>query len=215
MGEFVVTDEERPRTLLRRQAVLGVRALRVPYGPEQQRVMAPCAFFAPSDPSLSDPSSSAAGSSDGPCLFEDPDGRIPLCSVDPARKADGERHHTVRDGAGTALGTLRRLPPGRHALRPTWRIEQPGRELVVSGAEWAKNGPKDMAAAGVAAVFKTAFQMIGDLGAEGGDQPGPRPLDWRSGRELVLTSERDLRFLIRAPWLDRRLVFAYALLRGR
>lgn len=58
-------------------------------------------------------------------------------------------------------------------------------------------------------------QAISDEGAEGGDQPGKsRVTEWRSGSELVMTSENDTGFLVRAAWLDRRLVLSHALFRS-
>jgi hypothetical protein len=202
--EFSLTDEERPVTLQRKRPVSGIQAFRVPHGSGAQRVNAPCAFLPPQ---------SAAGDLR---LYEDPQGRTLLCSVDDPEEADGVRDYRVRDGQGQVVGTVRRIPPLKHALKVTWRIEQPGHREIVSSAEWAKGGVTEMVQKGAGKLLLGAVQAVADMGAEGGDQPGTsRPLEWKADGELVLTSEADRRFLVRAAWLDRRLVLAYALLRAR
>ncbi|WP_217140657.1 hypothetical protein [Streptomyces sp. AC627_RSS907] len=203
--EFSVSDEERPATEHRRRAVQGPRAIRVPQGGGLQRVNAPCAFFSPDATSEGSPQR----------LYKDPEGRRVLCSVGSPRNSDGTRQYGVRDAQGELVGHIRRVAPLKHALRPTWRIDQPGHPEMVSSAEWAKNGPSEMVQRGAGKLVLGVVQAISDLGAEGGDQPRKaRVVEWRSGDELVMTSENDTRFLIRAAWLDRRLVFAYALLRS-
>ncbi|MFF4837282.1 hypothetical protein [Streptomyces sp. NPDC001315] len=202
--EFALTDEERPVTLQRKRPVLGIRAVRVPHGGGAQKVNAPCAFLPPQ------------GAADDLRLYEDAEGRRLLCSVDDPEEADGARHYRVRDGQGQVVGTVRRIPPLKHALKPTWRIEQPGRPEIVSSAEWAKGGVTEMVQKGAGKFLLGAVQAVADMGAEGGDQPAKsRALEWKADGELVLTSDADRRFLVRAEWLDRRLVFAYALLRAR
>ncbi|MFA3873584.1 hypothetical protein ABS735_07825 [Streptomyces sp. MMCC 100] len=199
--EFVVSDEERPATERRRRAVLGRRAIRVPQGGGLQRVNAPCAFF---------PCETLH--KDGPHrLYEDPEGERLLCSID---AADGRRRYGVRDPQGALVGSIHRVAPLKHALRPTWRLGQPGHPEIVSSAEWAKNGPSEMLQRGVGKLLLGVVQAISDAGAEGGDQPEKaRVTEWRKGSELVMTSENDTRFLIRAAWLYRRLVLSHAVLR--
>ncbi|MGY6024990.1 hypothetical protein [Streptomyces spinosirectus] len=200
--EFAIGDEERPATGQRKRPVLGARAFRVPHGGGMQRVNAPCAFFPPQ------------GTAQDLRLYEDAEGRSLLCSVDDPEEADGARHHRVRDGQGRIVGTVRRIPPLKHALKPTWRIEQPDRPEIVTSAEWAKGGVTEMVQKGAGKFLLGAVQAVADMGAEGGDQPGKsRVLEWKADGELVMTSDAHHRFLIRAAWLDRRLVFAYALLR--
>ncbi|MFJ3778444.1 hypothetical protein ACIPX0_42870 [Streptomyces sp. NPDC090075] len=202
--EFALTDEERPVTLQRKRAVLGVRAVRVPHGGGERKVNAPCAFLPPQ------------GTADDLRLYEDAEGCRPLCSVGAPEEADGARRYPVLDGQGQVVGAVRRIPPLKHALKPTWRIEQPGRPEIVSSAEWAKGGVTEMVQKGAGKFLLGAVQAVADLGAEGGDQPAKsRALEWKADGELVLTSDADRRFLVRAGWLDRRLVFAYALLRAR
>ncbi|MGW2956980.1 hypothetical protein ACWDGI_00635 [Streptomyces sp. NPDC001220] len=182
--------------------MFGIRAVRVPHGGSARKVNAPCAFFPPQ------------GAADGLRLYEDAEGHRLLCSVDDPEDAGGARRYQVRDGLGQVVGAVRRIPPLKHALRPTWRIEQRGRPELVSSAEWAKGGVTEMVQKGAGKLLLGALQAVADMGAEGGDQPGrPRTLEWKADGELVLTSEEDRRFLVRAEWLDRRLVFAYALLR--
>ncbi|GGL73492.1 hypothetical protein GCM10010129_16380 [Streptomyces fumigatiscleroticus] len=208
--EFAITDEERPANAQRKRPVLGVRAFRVPQGARERRVNAPCAFFPPQFPASSTSSAEATARR----LYEDPEGRTLLCAVDEPQDASGERHYGVRDGQGNTIGTIRRIAPLKHALKPTWRIDQPGHPEIVSSAEWAKGGPKEMVQRGAGKLLLGVVQAVADMGAEGGDQPTKtRVLEWRADDELVLTSDGDRRFLVRAAWLDRRLLFAYALLR--
>ncbi|MFG2964537.1 hypothetical protein ACGFZS_14780 [Streptomyces sp. NPDC048288] len=183
--------------------MLGVRAVRVPHGGGAQKVNAPCAFLPPQ------------GSADDLRLYQDVEGRNLLCSVGDPEEADGVRHYRVRDGQGQLVGTVRRLPPLKHALKATWRIEQPGHPEIVSSAEWAKNGVTEMVQKGAGKLLLGAVQAVTDMEAEGGDRAATsRMLEWRARGELVLTSDADRRFLVRAAWLDRRLVFSYGLLRA-
>ncbi|WP_039933424.1 hypothetical protein [Streptomyces viridochromogenes] len=201
--EFAITDEERPATGQRKRAALGLRAFRVPYGSGVQRVNAPCAFFP-----------SQASAAEDRRLYEDAEGSRLLCSVDEPQDVEGRRHHEVRDVRGQVIGTIQRIAPLKHAVKPTWRIAQPGHPEIVSSAEWAKGGPKEMVQRGAGKLLLGVVQAVADMGAEGGDQPAKsRVLEWKAGDEVVLASEGDARFLVRAAWLDRRLVFAYALLR--
>ncbi|MFG2949089.1 hypothetical protein [Streptomyces adustus] len=203
--EFVIGDEERPAGGRRRHPVLGVRAFRVPSGSGAQRVDAPCAFFPPG----------AAGTD--PCLYEDAQGRSLLCRVDGPEKVAGVRDHRVRDAQGRVIGTVRRVPALRRALKPTWRIEQPGRPEIVSDGEWAAaDGVTESVRRGTGKLLLGAVQALADLGADGGDRAaGSRVLEWRADGEPVMSWDGRHRFLIRAAWLDRRLAFAFALLRAR
>ncbi|MGW2765208.1 hypothetical protein [Streptomyces sp. NPDC001275] len=206
--QFVVGDVERPAAGRRRRPVLGPRAFRVPQRRGEQCVNAPCAFFPPQSSSPASPEL---------CLYEDADGRTLLCSVDEPVKAGGERHFAVRDGQGQVIGTIRRIAPLKHALTPVWRIDQPGHVEIVSSGEWAKGGRKEMLQRGAGKLVQGIFQGAADLGADGGDQAGEasRVHQWTSDGEPVLASDGCDRFLVRASWLDRRLVFAYALVRDR
>ncbi|MFI9245017.1 hypothetical protein ACIGXF_21075 [Streptomyces sp. NPDC053086] len=204
-GEFVISNEERPATRHRKRPVLGIRAFRIPQGGTAQRVNAPCAFFPP-------PSQASAKSQR---LFADAEGRTPLCSVDDPRVGDGVRRYDVRDGQGQHIGSIRRVAPLKHALKPTWRLHQPGHPQIISSAEWGEGGLKEVVQRGAGKLLLGVVQAVADMGAEGGDQTGkPRVLAWKADSEPVMTSEHDRRFLIRAGWLDRRLVLAYAMLRA-
>ncbi|MFE9310879.1 hypothetical protein ACFYM5_24905 [Streptomyces sp. NPDC006706] len=205
--EFVVGDVERPAAGRRSRPVLGPRAFRVPQRRGEQCVNAPCAFF---------PQQSSSGSPEL-CLYEDAEGRTLLCSVDGPVKAGDERHFAVRDGQGQAIGIIRRIAPLKRALTPVWRIDQPGHAEIVSSGEWAKGGPKEMLQRGVGKLVQGIFQGVADLGADGGDQASDAAcvLQWTADGEPVLASDGCGQFLVRASWLDRRLVFAYALVRDR
>lgn len=200
--EFVIGDEERPAAGRRKRPALGVRAVRVPHGRGTLLVNAPCAFLPPH------------GTEDGPRLYEDAECRRLLCSVDGPEKAAGARGYRVRDGQGQVIGTIRRVPPLQHALKPTWRIDQPGRPEIVSDAEWSTGGVAELVRRGAGKLLLGAVQAVADLGADGGDQAtGSRAVVWSAGGEPVLTWDGRDRFLVRAAWFDRRLAFAYALLR--
>lgn len=201
--EFSITDEERPAAGHRKRPVLGARAFRVPQRGGGQQVNAPCAFFPP------EPSPEA-----GLRLYEDAQGNRLLCSVDRSKDSEGRRCYEVLDAEHRPIGTIVRIAPLKHALKPTYRLIQPGRPEIVSSAEWAKGGPREMVERGAGKLLLGALQAVADMGADGGDQPArSRVLEWKADGELVLTSDGDRRFLVRAAWLDRRLVFAYGLLR--
>ena len=205
--EFAIGNEERPAVGRRKNPVLSLRAFRTPQGGGLQRVFAPCAFFPPETPV-------ASPSEAGFRLYEDAEGRNLLCCLDGPDEVKGERRYQVRDGQGQTIGAIRRISPLKHALKPTWRIDQPGHSEIVSSEEWAKGGPKEIVRRGAGKFLVGALQAVADMGAEGGDQPSTsRALEWKDDGELVMTSEGHRRYLIRDAWLDRRLVFAYALLR--
>ncbi|MFD9885085.1 hypothetical protein ACFWZT_26890 [Streptomyces alboflavus] len=207
--EFSIGNEERPAGGRRKEPALGPRAVRSPQGGGDQRVFAPAAYILPKTPAASPTSAELA-------LYEDVEGRNLLCSLEAAETVDGERQHVVNDGQGHRIGVIRRISPLKHAVRSTWRIEQPDHAPITNSAEWAPSGPKEIVQRGAGKLLLGALQAVSDMGAEGGDQASKsRALEWKCGGELVMTSEGHSRFLIRAAWLDRRLVFAYALLRAR
>lgn len=198
---FVVGTVERPLTVKRKTAVSGPRAIRVPQGSQEQRVFAPCAFV---------------GTGSALLLYEDPEGQRLLCSVDAPQEIGGERHHTVRDTDGNTIGTIRRVPP-RRPFKHTWRIDQPGRPEIIGRNELVSGDSKaeflGRTALKVAMVLADSAMS---MGVEGGDTPTrPRTLEWRSGEETVMVSLGSTEMTLRASWLDRRLVFAFALVEDR
>ncbi|MFF4776281.1 hypothetical protein ACFY05_25810 [Microtetraspora fusca] len=202
--EFVVGRVERPETPKRKKATTGAHAVRVPRGGKLDKVLAPCAYVAsgqlqglPAAPGLT--------------LFEDAAQQRLLCYVAAPQEVDGERHHVVHDGRGQVIGTIKRIPPKR-PFRHTWRIEQPGYPEIMGRNEWASGGVKDIAGRAAERLLHEAldglFSSPGDS-----DQGGrPRSLEWRSGEEIVMTSEGSAQVRIRKEWLDRRLAFAFALI---
>ncbi|MDI2129800.1 hypothetical protein [Yinghuangia seranimata] len=210
---FTVGTVERPQSPSRKRAVVGPLAIRVPSG----RVLyTPCAYV--------------VGDRE---LYEDHPGHQTLiCALDaPVEAESGERVHIVRDAAGTALGSLHRVPPKHRLARHTWRIERPDGAPVVGRPPRLSVGEK-AAGLGVKA-FTGALQMVGDMGAEGGDQ-GPRPkrasareLEWRvdggrrAGRhdgqdsdvgKVVMASQGADLVKVLDDGFDRRLAFAFALI---
>ncbi|MFD9001856.1 hypothetical protein ACFV0T_12925 [Streptomyces sp. NPDC059582] len=202
--EFTIGDEERPAPGRWTRPVLGVRAVLVPHGGGTPPADAPCAFLPPQ------------GTENGPRLYEDAGCRRLLCSVDDPEEEAGARGYRVRDGQGQVIGTVRRVPPLKHALKPTWRIDQPGRPEIVSDAEWSTGGVPELVRRGAGKLLLGAVQAVADLGADGGDQSArSRVVVWRADGEPVLAWDGRDRYLIRAAWFDRRLAFTYALLRAR
>ncbi|KUF17558.1 hypothetical protein [Streptomyces silvensis] len=130
--EFAIGNEGRPAASRRKSPVLGQRAVRTPQGGGEQRAFAPCAYIVPERPAGSADPAPGTGRAPGPRLYEDPDGRTPLCSLDAPERVDGERHYTVRDGQGRPIGTIRRIAALKHSLKPSWRIEQPAPQLTSS-----------------------------------------------------------------------------------
>ncbi|GIH60862.1 hypothetical protein Msi02_16790 [Microbispora siamensis] len=202
--EFVVSRVERPETPKRKTASLGARAVRVPRGGKFDKVLAPCAYLAsgqlrglPAAPELT--------------LFEDTTQRRLLCYVAAPREVDGERHHVVHDGQGQVIGTVKRIPP-KCPFRHTWRIEQPGHPEITGRNEWVSGSLKNVAGRAAERLLHGALDGVlagpdlSDLGR------GSRSLEWRSGEEIVMTSEGSAHVRIRKEWLDRRLAFAFALI---
>lgn len=123
----------------------------------------------------------------------------------------GEHHHVVHDGQGQVIGTVKRIPPKR-PFRHTWRIEQPRHPEITGRNEWVSGGLKDVAGRAAERLLHGALDSLlsgPDLSDRG---RGPRSLQWRSGEEIVTTSEGGAHVRIRKEWLDRRLAFAFALI---
>ncbi|NKI45311.1 hypothetical protein [Streptomyces physcomitrii] len=205
--EFRLDTEERPARGRRKKAVHGPLAFRVPGGWGEQRVLAPCAFPAGEDSSL--------GRFTGLRVCTDPAGVTLLCSVGAAEDEAGMRAFPVRDAAGAEIGRVRTAAPLRKVLNPEWFLDQPGRPEVVSRHDWARGSASEVVLRGAG---KATLSVLGSMlsPGEGGDRPSARRArEWRADGELVMTSDANRAFLLRADWLDRRLVFAYALLRTR
>ncbi|MFC5888796.1 hypothetical protein RMN57_32465 [Kitasatospora sp. CM 4170] len=209
--EFVVSDVERPATPTRARITWGPRAIRVPKGGKNDRVLAPCAYVATSARPL--PVSVPPAGGPELTLFEDTDATRLLCYVGEPQEGGGERRHPVHDGDGRLIGTLRRVSP-RRPFRHTWAIDQPGRPSVVGRNEWIAGGsPKDALSRAAGRFALGVVDSLASLGAEGGDQPAkPRTLEWRAGDEVVMLSAGSEKVTVQAEWVDRRLAFAFALL---
>jgi hypothetical protein len=226
VNQFTLGRVERPVTARRKRPVLGAPAVRVPTMTGGHRVHAPCAYFETAalfahEANLASAAQLADMARSGlsmapPQLYEDAEHQRPLCSLDSAEaEPDEVRLYRVRDGQGTVIGAIRRIPPKR-PFRHTWRIDQPGHPEIVGRTEWASGAPAEVALLGVVKLGVTALGALADLGAEGGDQPTkPRTLDWRVDGESVMTSRGRESVTIRAGWLDRRIAFAFALLGDR
>ncbi|MFJ4920032.1 hypothetical protein [Streptomyces sp. NPDC088725] len=204
--QFIVSNVERPPTTKRKRAVFGPRAIRVPKNGRDYRVNAPCAYLAPRSRSAEQPAEP------GIALYEDPGAQRLLCSVDAPNEVDGERHHTVRDGQGHIIGTLRRIPP-RRPFRHTWRIDQPGHPEIIGRNELGSGSSTAENVGRVAVVL--ALGLVGSAisGGDGGERsPRHRTLEWHADNKVVMTSQEGAEVKIPADWLDRRLAFAFAVL---
>ncbi len=189
--EFTLGNVERPATRTRNRVEWGPNAIRVPEGPRDDHVLAPCAYVGPDR-----------------SLYLDTDLTQLLCVVD----RTGEDTWVVRDDEGVELGTITRLPSSRPLLRPNWRIEQPGRPEVVGRTEWLSGKPGRLAAKAASRLIVGVLDGLTGVGDEGGDQPTKdRTLEWRAGSEVAMYSEGTTGISITAEWLDRRLAFAYTL----
>lgn len=199
---FGVGSVERPVSAKRPRLVQGRPAIRVPMGPKQLPVLAPCAFLgaasAPQSPSRPELT-----------LYEDPDALRLLCYVEEPQTVDGEKHYTVRDGQGRTIGVLRRIPPKR-PFRHTWRIDQPGHPEIAGRSSWASGSKKEIAGR---AAGRLVTGLVDDLlnPGEGDTTDKGRKLEWRADDEVVMESEGSADVRIRKDWLDRRLAFAFAL----
>jgi hypothetical protein len=191
--EFTVGSIERPG-----ESKWGPTAIRIPRGGRQHRHYEACLYV---------------GSER--TLYLDAELTQLLCSV----VTTSDDSWDVRDAAGATLGSLTRLAAGGPLARlvpggsrPNWRIDQPGRPAVIGRTEWLSGGASDVAGKALGKALGGVFQAIGDLGAEGGDQPAkPRVLEWRAGDRVVMRSRGVESITVSSSWLDRRLAFAYAL----
>ncbi len=215
---FTVGDVVRPAKL-GRKALTGRRAVRVPTMQQGTR------FFAPAV--LVDATADGVPSYDLHDAVH-PDTTRPdtlLCSLTPEK--DGTRYR-VTDAQGLELGLLHRTPAAKRTLQHDWWLQQPGHPDVVARYHWARGSAKDIAERGTESVVRGARGLVGGvvdslfgLGAEGGDQPGytPKPVTWRAEGEedpvaLTCTHAEGVRmYRARAGWLDRRLAFAFAVVR--
>ncbi|MFC9688267.1 hypothetical protein ACFTSF_06970 [Kribbella sp. NPDC056951] len=190
--EFTLGTVARPATRKRNRIEWGPKAIRVPQGGKHERVFTPCAYVA----------------SNGR-LSLDPENEQVLCSV----AETAENSFEVRDQHAELIGTITRVPSGKPLLRPTWRIEQPGRPEIVGRTEWLSGQPKELAVKAAGRLFTGVLDVVFSAGAEGGDQVTKgRVLEWRADDEVVMLSEGSKSVTVTADWLDRRLLFAYALI---
>lgn len=210
-GHFVVSDVLRPSGLVRK-AVRDGRAVRVPTAHKGTRYYAPCVWVTATE---GEPTSYALHDATSPGAL--------VCVLTPEEDGSG---HRVTDAGGAELGLIHRTPAAKRAVQHAWWFRQPGHPDVVAGYQWARSA-RDLAANGRERLAQGAVTVVGgvvnallDGGVEGGDHArAPRPVTWRTQDEpetVVLTSapvEGVRTYLTHAPWLDRRLALALAVLR--
>lgn len=192
--EFTIGTVELPATRKRKKIGWGPKAIRVPQGGKDDRVLAACAYVGPNR-----------------SLYLDAELSRLLCVAVPS----GENAWTVHDADAATVGTITRIPSNRPLLRPNWRIEQPGQVDVIGRTEWLSGDAKQLAEKAAGRFFTGVLDALTGFGAEGGDQPTKeRVLEWRAGDDVVMLSEATKSVTVKAPWLDRRLAFAYTLVAG-
>jgi hypothetical protein len=190
--EFTLGNVERPATRTRNRIEWGPKAIRVPSGSRDERVLTPLAYVGPDR-----------------SLYLDAELTRLLCRALPV----SEHAWSVRDAADAEIGTITRIPSGRPLIRPNWRITQPGHPELLGRTEWLSGDPKQLAEKAAGRLFTGVLDALTSFGAEGGDQPTKqRILEWRAGDDIVMLSEATKSISIKADWLDRRLAFAYTLI---
>ncbi|MER0245627.1 hypothetical protein AAHZ94_27350 [Streptomyces sp. HSW2009] len=202
--EFTIGMDERKSKIDKRKVVQGVRAIRVPGRDGEDQTFAPCAYFATNFGELNS------------VVYEDAEFQRVLCTLGDPLERDGEQVYHVCDGRSEVIGAIRRIPPTNRLVRHTWRIDQPGRPVIVARNKWAKKDAKGIA---VAALDSTLDFMLRSSG-DGSASSRGRELEWETeDGEFVMYScghggyNMHLEIEIEARWLDRRLAFAYATLR--
>ncbi|MDH6223258.1 MULTISPECIES: hypothetical protein [Streptomyces] len=209
---FRLGTEERPAPGWRGRPVRGPLALRVRQGRGRGSLFPPCAFVRV--PAVPD----AAGRPTAGAVCADPGLTRPICSLDLPVRTGREHRWTVRDARGREIGTIRRVP-GRFLLYPrSWRFEQPGRPVVTARTEWLTANPLRLLWRLLGGFWGVVLVVLSFALGEGEadlDDEGPRVLVWRTGFRTVATSRGSWKFRVRADWLDRRLLFAFAVIGDR
>ncbi|MFJ3722028.1 hypothetical protein ACIPYQ_05575 [Streptomyces sp. NPDC090045] len=156
-------------------------------------------------------------------LYPTPDATgTPVCSVLPDAKAGGR--YQVLDAEGVELGAVLRTPVAKRSVQHGWWLEAPGHPEIAARYHWTENTASDVGERAAFQVMKVPFLVLQEVvtlggSSEGGDtaQPkAPKPATWRSGDTTVITADHQFGarwYAIKAPWLDRRLGFALAVLR--
>jgi hypothetical protein len=214
VGWFVVGSVVRPSTL-RRKALTGQRAVRVPTAVADVRYFAPAVFIVQADEDV--PSYE---------LYEAEGAQRLLCTVAPVTGEKGGERYRVLDGRRQELGLVHRTPAAKRTVQHGWWFKQSGHPDIVARYHWAKGSAKEIAERGKDTAVREAGQLVGgvvdsvlNFGAEGGDRASTRaakPVTWRADEEVAMTAghlEGIRTYMPQASWLDRRLAFALALLR--
>ncbi|MBC9718041.1 hypothetical protein H9Y04_36460 [Streptomyces sp. TRM66268-LWL] len=207
-GRFVVSDIVRTAGF-RRPVLKGPLSVRVPKYIDGTAYFAPAVLVVRPDDTVQKYELHAAMD----------DQRL-LATVTP----DGAGRFLVADEHARTVGTVHRTAPALRTVQHSWWLQQPGHADIVARYHWAKGNGKDIArrgreTAGYVAGRLAESLLNSALGGEGGDQPGgrtPKPATWNSGDEVALTSatvEGIRSYMPQASWLDRRLLFALAVLR--
>ncbi|MFD3539748.1 hypothetical protein ACFWUQ_09645 [Streptomyces sp. NPDC058662] len=153
-------------------------------------------------------------------LYATPDAAgSPVCSVLPDAKASGR--YRVSDAEGGEVGAVVRTPVAKRSIQHGWWLEAPGHPEIAARYHWAEGTASDVGGRAAFQVVKVPYLVLESVvtmggSSEGGDVPPPKPAAWRSGDTTVITSESQFNarwYTVQAPWLDRRLGFALAVLR--
>ncbi|WP_433887393.1 hypothetical protein [Streptomyces sp. CA-111067] len=135
------------------------------------------------------------------------------------------------DADGAEVGRVLQTGKAKRSIQHALWLQQPDRPNVVARYHWAVGSSGDVAdragTAAVAAVADAAFDLalsvvtfgLGDGDGESSESGEARPTTWRAGSEVVLTHGDAVghraRYTRQAGWLDMRLAFALAAVRGR
>ncbi|WP_405778138.1 hypothetical protein [Streptomyces sp. NBC_00859] len=216
IGWFVLSDVEQPAAS-RRDAVTGLRAIRVPSVDGPVRCFAPAVLVGRADPGIRAYELHAA---------RDPS--VPVCAFAPVTGGKGGEHYRVTDGAGQEIGTVHRTVAAKRTIQHAWWLRQPGHPDIVARYHWAKGSAKEVTVRGKEAVArqaeKLADSVLGSMPFGGGDESGGsnydirKPVTWRAGaEEVALTADHTgpwaNAYVLKAGWLDLRPAFALAVLR--
>ncbi|MGW5847061.1 hypothetical protein ACWFQ8_03675 [Streptomyces sp. NPDC055254] len=153
-------------------------------------------------------------------LHATPDAAGPaVCAVLPDAKASGR--YRVTDAEGAELGAVIRTPVAKRSVQHGWWLEAPDHSEIVARYHWAEGTASDVGERAAFQVVKVPFLMLQEvvtlgMGSESDNSSTPKPDTWRSGDTTVITADSQFGarwYAIQAPWLDRRLGFALAVLR--
>ncbi|MBT2451344.1 hypothetical protein J7F03_30595 [Streptomyces sp. ISL-43] len=127
----------------------------------------------------------------------------------------------MTDAEGGELGAVVRTPVAKRSIQHGWWLQAPEHPEIAARYHWAEGTASDVGERAAFQVLKVPYLVLESVvtlggASEGGETPPLKPATWRSGDTTVITAESQFGarwYAIEAPWLDRRLGFALAVLR--